>query len=178
MSEPVEVVPYDPDWPLRFDAEAARLRRLLPAGTIGRIEHIGGTAVPGLAAKPIVDMMVEAPSLEDVRRTIAPILEKAGYEFLWRPTSPGDVDIAYAWFIRRDASGRRTHHVHFAPPGSPYWDRVTFRDHLRRHPEVAADYGALKREAAARATDRRAYAEAKSAFIRRALREARREGQA
>ncbi len=177
-AEPIEIAPYDPAAPGRFEAEAARLRRLLPGGLVGRIEHIGATAVPGLAGKPIVDLMVEVPDLETVRRSIAPILETAGYQFLWRPTSPGDADIAYAWFIRRDAAGRRTHHVHVAPPGSPHWDRVTFRDHLRRHPEVAADYGTLKREAAAQATDRRAYAEAKHAFIRRALREAQREGQA
>ncbi len=174
-AEPIEIAPYDPAAPARFEAEAARLRRLLPAGLIGRIEHIGATAVPGLAGKPIVDLMVEVPDLETVRRTIAPILEKAGYQFLWRPSSPGDADIAYAWFIRRDADGRRTHHVHAAPPGSPYWDRVTFRDHLRRHPQVAAEYAALKRAAAARSTDRRAYAAAKGDFIRRALKAARRE---
>lgn len=168
-AETVEIADYDPAWPRRFEEEAARLRARLD-GLIGRIEHIGSTAVPGLAAKPIVDLMVEVPDLETVRSRIAPRLSREGYEFFWRPTSPGDPDIAYAWFIRRDASGKRTHHIHMTPPGSPYWDRVTFRDHLRSHPEDAAAYAALKREAArSHKTDRAAYARAKSAFIREIL---------
>jgi GrpB-like predicted nucleotidyltransferase (UPF0157 family) len=138
------------------------------------MEHIGSTAVPGLAAKPIVDLAVEVPDLETVRCEIAPVLVGEGYTFLWRPSSPGAPDIDYAWFIRRDAEGRRTHHVHMLPPGSPYWDRVTFRDHLRAHPDVAAAYGALKKRAAAEhPADRRAYARAKGRFIRDALADAR-----
>lgn len=176
-AEPVAVVDYDPAWPARFEEEAARLRALLPAGLLGRIEHMGSTAVPGLAAKPIIDIVVEVPDLERVRSEIAPILEREGYTFLWRPTSPGDSDIAYAWFIRRDGAGRRTHHVHFLPPGSPHWDRIVFRDWLRARPEEAAAYGALKRRAAAEhGGDRAAYAAAKGRFIRAALARARREG--
>jgi GrpB-like predicted nucleotidyltransferase (UPF0157 family) len=173
LAEPVEVVDYDPAWPARFAEESERLRALLPPRLIGRIEHIGSTAVPGLAAKPIVDIAVEVPDLEIVRREIATVLEAEGYAFLWRPSSPGGTDIDYAWFIRRDTAGRRTHHVHMLPPGSPYWDRVTFRDHLRAHPEVAAAYAALKRRAAAEHPgDRAAYARAKGRFIRDALRRA------
>jgi GrpB-like predicted nucleotidyltransferase (UPF0157 family) len=170
LAEPVEIVDYDPAWPARFAEEAARLRALLPADVIGRIEHIGSTAVPGLAGKPIVDLMVEVPDYATVAARIAPILTAAGYEYLWRPIEPGLPEIAYAWFIRRDAAGRRTHHVHMAPPGAPWWDRLTFRDWLRAHPEAAADYAALKRRAAAAdPDDRRAYARAKAGFIRAAL---------
>jgi len=173
LGEGIEVVDYDPDWPTRFEEEAARLRGLIGAEGIGRIEHIGSTAVPGLAAKPIVDLMVEVPDYEVVARRIAPRLERAGYEYLWRPVGPGSPEVDYAWFIRRDAEGRRTHHVHMVPPGSPYWDRVTFRDHLIAHPEIARVYGALKRRAAAEhGGDRRAYARAKGRFIRATLREA------
>jgi GrpB-like predicted nucleotidyltransferase (UPF0157 family) len=173
LDEPVEVVDYDPAWPAMFEAEAARLEALIGAEGIGRIEHIGSTAVPGLAAKPIVDLMVEVPDYDLVARRIAPRLEAAGYEYLWRPVGPGSPEVDYAWFIRRDAEGRRTHHVHMAPPGSRYWDRVTFRDHLRSHPEVAAEYSALKRQVAHdHPQDRAAYARAKSGFIRRALRAA------
>jgi GrpB-like predicted nucleotidyltransferase (UPF0157 family) len=176
-AEPVAVVDYDPAWPARFEEEAARLRALLPEGAIGRIEHMGSTAVPGLAAKPIVDMLVEVDDLERVRREIAPVLERAGYTFLWRPSAPGDADIAYAWFIRRDDDGVRTHHVHFLEPGAKAWDRLTFRDWLRARPEVAEAYGALKRRAAQEhPEDRRAYAAAKGKFIREALAKARREG--
>jgi GrpB-like predicted nucleotidyltransferase (UPF0157 family) len=167
--EPVEVVDYDPAWPLRFAEEAAALRAALP-GLVDRIEHFGSTAVPGMPAKPIVDVLVAVPDLETVRREVAPRLARLGYEFFWRPSSPGAPDIDYAWFIKRDAAGRRTHHVHFLPPDSPYWDRLAFRDLLIADPEVARAYAAVKREAAAeRPQDRAAYARAKGAFIRQAL---------
>jgi GrpB-like predicted nucleotidyltransferase (UPF0157 family) len=173
--ERVEVVDYDPAWPQRFEEEAAALRATLPEGIIGRIEHFGSTAVPGMPAKPIVDVLVEVPNLEMVRREVAPRLERRGYEFFWRPTSPGAPDIDYAWFIKRDAAGRRTHHVHFLPPDSPYWDRLAFRDLLIGNPAVAQGYASVKRAAAAaHADDREAYARAKGDFIRRALRERRR----
>ena len=170
-AEPVEVVDYDPAWIDRFAEEASHLRACLPTHLIGRIEHFGSTAVPGLAAKPVVDIMVEVSSLEDVRNTIAPILRGLGYEFFWRPVTPGSPEIDYAWFIRRDATGRRTHHVHFVPAGSPYWDRLVFRDRLIADPRLAAEYGALKRRAAREQPgDRKAYSRAKSAFIRRVMR--------
>jgi GrpB-like predicted nucleotidyltransferase (UPF0157 family) len=165
-AEPVEVVDYDAAWIDRFAEEAAHLRACLPAHVIGRIEHFGSTAVPGLAAKPIVDIMVEVSSLEDVRNTIAPILRGQGYEFFWRPVAPGSPEIDYAWFIKRDAAGRRTHHVHFVPAGSAYWDRLVFRDRLIADSRLAAEYAELKRRAArAHPGDRKAYAKAKSAFI-------------
>ena len=173
--EAVAVVPYDPDWPRRFEEEARRLRDCLPAELIGRIEHFGSTAVPGLAAKPIIDMLVEVTSLEAVRDRIAPILEARGYEFFWRPSAAGETDIAYAWFIRRDAAGRRTHHVHMLEKDAKDWERLLFRDYLTEHPETAAEYAALKqRLAAEHPDDRRAYASAKTDFIVRTTREAKR----
>jgi GrpB-like predicted nucleotidyltransferase (UPF0157 family) len=170
--EPVELAEYDPAWPALFRAEAEHLRRILPARLIGRIEHFGSTAVPGLAAKPVVDVIVEVPDLEAVRREIAPILRREDYEFLWRPVSPGDAEIAYAWFIKRDAAGRRTHHVHMLPPGAPDWERLAFRDHLIAHPEATAAYAAVKTRALAEHPgDRAAYARAKGAFIARVMRQ-------
>jgi GrpB-like predicted nucleotidyltransferase (UPF0157 family) len=168
--EPVELADYDAAWPARFAEEAAHLRAVLPARLVGRIEHVGSTAVPGLVAKPIVDINVEVPDLEAVRREIAPVLEAEGYTYLWRPSSPGAPDIDYAWFIKRDAEGRRTHHVHMLPPDSPHWNRVAFRDLLRGDPALARDYGAVKRAAAAAYRgDRVAYARAKGRFIAAAL---------
>jgi GrpB-like predicted nucleotidyltransferase (UPF0157 family) len=170
LAEPVEVVPYDPAWPARFAEEATHLRTLLPPRLVGRIEHIGSTAVPGLAGKPIIDMILEVPDLACVRPEIAPILEPLGYDLFWRPETPGDPTPAYAWFARRDAAGHRTHDVHLLPPDSPHWDRLAFRDYLRAHPEAARAYGALKTRAAAEHRhDRRAYAAAKSRFIQDAL---------
>ena len=168
--EPVFLSEHDSAWVAMFEAEAGRLRRLLADIPIGRIEHIGSTAVPGLCAKPIVDLMVEVPDYDSVRDRIAPVLTDAGYEYFWRPVSPGDAGIDYAWFIRRDAAGRRTHHVHMAPAASPYWDRVTFRDRLRADPDLASEYAAVKRAAVAQSGgDRAAYARAKGRFIRRVL---------
>ncbi len=176
LQERVEIVPYDPAWPALFAAEAAHLRALVPAWLIGRIEHFGSTAVPGLAAKPIVDMLLEVRSMEDVVQHIAPILKREGYEFFWRDRERGLPGIAYAWFIKRDATGRRTHHIHCLEPGSSEWERLLFRDHLRAHPEVARAYGELKqRIAAEHPDDRVAYANAKTDFVAEAMRAARAE---
>jgi GrpB-like predicted nucleotidyltransferase (UPF0157 family) len=138
LSEQVEIVPYDPTWPRLFAEEVARLRAALPAELIGRIEHFGSTAVPGLAAKPIIDMLVEASSMEDVAQRIAPLLQAQGYEFFWRAPEHGLPGMDYAWFIRRDAAGRRTHHIHFLEAGSSEWERLLFRDYLRANPRRAS----------------------------------------
>lgn len=175
LHEPVEIVPYDPAWPALFAEEAAHLRALLPAELIGRIEHFGSTAVPGLAAKPIIDMLVEVRSMEDVAQRIAPLLQAEAYEFFWRAPEHGLPGMDYAWFIRRDAAGRRTHHIHFLEAGSSEWERLLFRDYLRAHPEAARAYGALKlRIAAEHPDDRVAYARAKTRFVREAMQAARR----
>ena len=175
LQEHVEIVAYDPAWPQRFAAEAAHLRSLLPGELIGRIEHFGSTAVPGLSAKPIIDMLVEVRTLEDVAQHIAPVLRQHGYEFFWRDTEPGLPGIAYAWFIKRDAHGRRTHHIHCLEGRSSAWERLLFRDYLRAHPAAAQEYDALKRRIAAEhPDDRKAYAKAKTGFIRRVMKAARR----
>lgn len=175
-NEPVEIVPYDPSWPQRFEQEAQHLRDCLPPGSVGRIAHFGSTAVPGLAAKPIIDMLVEVPSLLFVHRTIAPILQHQAYAYFWRPSWRDGVTPAYTWFIKRDGSGQRTHHLHMLTHDSPQWERLLFRDYLIAHPQAAAAYGALKqRIAASMGHDRRAYARAKTAFIEDAMRRARAE---
>jgi GrpB-like predicted nucleotidyltransferase (UPF0157 family) len=169
-AEPVVLAEPDPAWAEAFVAECARLRARFADIPIGRIEHVGSTAVPGLVAKPIVDMLIEVPDLRTVHERMAPALEAAGYEYFWRPAGPGEAGVVYAWFIRRDASGARTHHLHMLPPGSPHWDRVRFRDILRARPDLAAEYAGVKRKAAARhRNDRSAYARAKGRFIRRIM---------
>jgi len=167
LGEDVAVLPYDPAWPQRFAEEAAHLRARLPADLIGRIEHFGSTAVPGLAAKPIIDMLVEIPALDLVQNRIAPVLEAQGYDYLWRLNEDRS-GLAYAWFIKRDATGRRTHHIHFLAPQSRYWERLLFRDYLIAHPQTANEYAEIKqRAAAAHAADRAAFARAKGKFIER-----------
>lgn len=168
IQEEVAVVPYDPRWPGLFEQEQRHLRSCLPADLLGRMEHFGSTAVPGLAAKPIVDMLVEVTSLAETRRRIAPILESQGYDYFWRPTWGDDTPPFYAWFIKRNPAGSRTHHIHMVEPHFEHWDRLLFRDYLIAHPAIAVEYGDLKHQLAARhGGDRLAYARGKRAFIER-----------
>ncbi|MDR0993751.1 MAG: GrpB family protein [Verrucomicrobiota bacterium] len=175
VKEAVEVVPYDPAWPLRFEKEKRHLQNLFPADWIRRIEHFGSTAVPGLCAKPIVDMLVEVRSLEMVRIQMAPVLEKEGYDYFWRPSFGDAGPPYYAWFIKRDAAGKRTHHLHMVEAHFEHWERLAFRDYIRTHPDVAAEYGRLKQRLAMELKqDRAAYTHAKGEFIQRVSRLARR----
>jgi len=175
VAEDVAIVPYDPAWPELFRAEAAHLRSCLPGELLGRIEHFGSTAVPGLAAKPILDMLVEVASLEATRRRIAPILEAQSYDYFWRPTWGDDVPPFYAWFIKRDTAGRRTHHIHMVERDFEHWERLLFRDYLIACPDLAAEYAALKqRLAAEHPGDRVAYTRGKTEFVERVTAEAKR----
>jgi GrpB-like predicted nucleotidyltransferase (UPF0157 family) len=168
VREEVAVAPYDPRWPELFEREREHLRSCLPRELVGRIEHFGSTAVPGLVAKPIVDMLVEVTSLEETRRRIAPILEAQGYDYFWRPTWGDDTPPYYAWFIKRGAGGERTHHIHMVESHFEHWDRLVFRDYLVAHPDAAREYGELKmRLANEHPHDRVAYTDAKGAFVRR-----------
>ena len=168
IREHVEIVAYDPRWPDSFEREKVHLFAVLPSDIIRRVEHFGSTAVPGLAAKPIVDMLVEVSALDDVKARVVPVLEKEGYDYVWRPTSGEDVPPWYAWFIKRDAAGARTHHIHMVEASFPQWESLIFRDYLRAHPDVGAEYAALKRRLASEfPNDRVAYTEGKSDFVRR-----------
>ncbi len=174
VKEEVAVVPYDPRWPEMFEQERRHLRACLPACLVGRIEHFGSTAVPGLSAKPIVDMLVEVTSLEETRRTIAPILEAQGYDYFWRSSWGNNTPPFYAWFIKRDRNGNRTHHIHMVEPHFEHWDRLLFRDYLIAHPDVAQEYGRLKMTLlGVHQNDRVAYTEAKGDFIRQVTETAR-----
>src|SRR6187200_515196 len=124
VREPVGIVDYDPSWPERFQAEKIHLQNCLPPDLVRRLEHFGSTAVPGSAAKPVIDLLVEVTDLEATKSRIAPILEEQGYEYLWRPTIGDDGPPFYAWFIKRDKlSGLRTHHIHMVEATfTMHWD--------------------------------------------------------
>lgn len=167
-SESVEVVDYDPDWPASFERERTHLLACLPQDIIVRIEHFGSTAVPGLSAKPIIDILVEVTDLGTVREKVVPVLESQSYEYFWRPTFGDDGEPFYAWFIKRDPrTGRRTHQIHMVERGFvEHWDRLLFRDYLVEHPDVAREYEALKRRLAAEFSgDRVRYTQEKTDFI-------------
>ena len=145
--EDVAIVPYNPEWLAMFQHEKEHLLSRLPGELIRRIEHFGSTAVPNLAAKPIVDMLAEVTSLEETRSKIVPLLESQGYDYLWRPTWGESTPPFYAWFIKRDSdTGIRTHHIHMVERQSTdHWDRLLFRDDLIAHPQVARDRWRIRR---------------------------------
>jgi putative glutamine amidotransferase len=159
-SRAYEIVAPDPAWVARFEEEAARLASAL-GDQIVRIDHVGSTSVPGLIAKPTIDIQVSLRSLEP-RAAYVPALRALGYRTLLDPTAH---DHEYA---SREAEGGRSYHVHLCTAGGG-WERrhLAFRDWLREHPEDAAAYGTLKRALAAEhPNDVHTYTDAKSDFIR------------
>jgi GrpB-like predicted nucleotidyltransferase (UPF0157 family) len=160
---PIHIVPYDPNWVAQFEREEAVLERLLAPWRRGPIEHVGSTAIPGLCAKPVIDIMVGVTSLAESEPAKAALLE-AGYQY-----SEYKTDVMH-WFCK-PSFAVRTHHLHLIPYGAPLWhDRLKFRDVLRANPALAADYAALKLDLARKFEfDREAYTEAKSPFIARIL---------
>jgi GrpB-like predicted nucleotidyltransferase (UPF0157 family) len=166
IKEEVAIVPYDPRWPELFEKERRHLRACLPADLMKRIEHFGSTAVPGLPAKPIIDILVEVSSLDETKQQTVPILEAQGYDYFWRPSFGDATPPFYAWFIKRDRDGNRTHHIHMVEVQFEHWDRLLFRDYLIEFPDVALEYGNLKKNLSnAHYRDRVAYTKAKSSFI-------------
>jgi GrpB-like predicted nucleotidyltransferase (UPF0157 family) len=163
-SAPIVVAAYDPAWPRRFEAERALLERVLAQWLEGGVHHIGSTAVPGLAAKPIIDILVGVRNLQEAQDAFEPLREQ-GYEYL--PHRPR------AHHFAKPARERapRTHGLHLTERGSDLWlERLAFRDALRADPDLAADYQALKlRLAQAHAADIGSYTVGKRAFVARVL---------
>ena len=169
MKEEISIEPYNPVWPPMFQNEKEHLLTCLPNNLIRRIEHFGSTAVPNLAAKPIIDMLVEVTSLQETREKIVPILESQGYDYFWRPTWGDNIPPFYAWFIKRNTNGIRTHHIHMVENDFvEHWDRLLFRDFLIKHPETAKKYESLKlRFTNEFQYDRVTYTKSKTEFIQR-----------
>lgn len=159
----VEIVDYTPTWPEQYEQEAAKILEVLDRDRIAAIEHIGSTAIPGLAAKPIIDVMVGVAAIE-AARSFVPLLEGIGYVF-WSDSPHRD----RLFFVKGmpPYGPRRTHHVHVFEINSELWQRrLLFRDYLRSHPDAKQDYEVLKRQLAAEfRTDREAYTERKRGFI-------------
>lgn len=162
----VVVAPYDPEWTDEFVAERARLAAAL-GGVACEIEHVGSTAVPGLAAKPVIDML-GGPPPESALEPYVRAFTGAGYEYRGEYGLPGR-----EYFVRSDAAGARTHHLHLVVLGGGHWVRhLAFRDALRADAGARERYAALKhRLAAQHGDDRDAYTDAKSAFIDDVVRE-------
>ena len=161
----IKVSDYDPAWPRMFAEESAKLRAVL-GRLVVEIEHIGSTAVPGLPAKPVIDLLVGVSSLEQARARCIKPLQALGYDYIpeYEAFLPGGL------FFRRMSSAGVGHHLHVMEPANPRWKRlVVFRDHLRAHPRAARTYGDLKRALAARCRDDiAAYRTAKHDFVEKA----------
>jgi GrpB-like predicted nucleotidyltransferase (UPF0157 family) len=154
---PVRIEHYDSRWELEFQHRAAALQAALGAVAL-RIDHIGSTAVPGLDAKPTIDIQVSVAALDDLDRYRRPI-EQLGYTFHERSLG----DVGHRFF----SAPARAAHVHVCPVGSE-WERrhLLFREYLKAHPEAAHRYTDLKHDLADQhRTERERYAEAKTTFI-------------
>jgi GrpB-like predicted nucleotidyltransferase (UPF0157 family) len=167
---PIAIESYDPSWPRRFEAERGALQRIF--GSDVRIDHIGSTAVPGLGAKPIIDILLGAVKLNEIESHI-PELIAAGWEYM----PQHEAILPERRFFAKPKQRPRDFHLHAVEAVSPFWqEHVLFRDFLRRHRDVASEYEALKFELARQyGFDRDGYTEAKTSFIRGVLVRARKE---
>lgn len=143
MNRRVEVVLHNPGWPGQFQEEAERLTAVLGTEII-TIHHFGSTAIPGIPAKPVIDMLIEVRDIEKID-AFNEALARMGYEAM------GEFGIRGRRFFRRQKDGRRTHHVHVYQVDNPEIARhLNFRDYMRVHPVEAAAYGRLKVQLAQR----------------------------
>jgi len=161
MPGPVVIVDYDPDWPILYEKEKQQILGAIREGILG-IEHIGSTAVPGLGAKPIIDIMAGVRDKANADECLLP-LQRIGYtDVTPEPENP-------EWFY---CLGKASHstgfHLHLMKYQSSTWNRhLVFRDYLRSHPDVAEKYFRLKKGLSKKyGTDRVGYTNAKTAFIK------------
>jgi GrpB-like predicted nucleotidyltransferase (UPF0157 family) len=162
----ISIVAYDPDWPRRFAAESAVLRGALAPWLVGDVQHIGSTSVPGLAAKPIIDMLAGVRALPAARPAIEVL---AGLGYVHAPHRPD----AY-WFYRPATPNwyERAFQLHLAEPGAAVWrERLAFRDALRADPALREEYQTLKTRLAGERTNAEvaAYTADKREFVARVL---------
>ena len=162
--EAVEITVYDPSWPIRFETERALLDRAIGGWATGGIHHVGSTAVPGLAAKPVIDILVGVQGLASSRDCFEKLAE---IEYQYAPYRAEEMH----WFCKPDPS-HRTHHLHLVPTGSRrYRAELAFRDALRSRSDLALDYANLKTALARQyKNDRERYTREKTGFIERELR--------
>lgn len=165
IHEEVALFPYDPSWPSMFEDERDRLLRLFP-GELLAIEHFGSTAVPGLSAKPIIDILAGVDSISRADELMEPLCQAR-----YTTSMEFNASLVDRRWLMRWAEGRRTHHLRLMVFGSQEWDRrLAFRDILRANTELAQRYEQNKRLWAREfRADREAYTAAKADFIREAL---------
>jgi GrpB-like predicted nucleotidyltransferase (UPF0157 family) len=165
VSGSVVLVLYDCEWPRRFEAERALLGRVLAPWLESGIHHVGSTAIPGIAAKPVIDMIAGVRDFEEARAAFDPLREQS---YVSTPHRPG---IAHHFSKPSPLLPDTQYGLHLTEPGSDLWrERLAFRDALRRDPTLAAEYEALKRRLGEEhRADLRAYTAGKRDFLTRVL---------
>jgi GrpB-like predicted nucleotidyltransferase (UPF0157 family) len=142
VTREVKVVPYNSDWPIMYDLEVARLREILGNQLVSSF-HIGSTAIPGMSAKPIIDILLEVKSITELNDFNDAMIE-LGYNPKGEYGIPGR-----RYFSKNDSSNIRTHHIHAFQSGNIGLERhLAFRDYMIAHPEDAEEYARLKIELA------------------------------
>jgi len=168
---PVEICEYDTTWPLKFEEQKGDLLNAIGDKVVA-IEHIGSTAVPGLGAKPIIDIMVGLQHLSDAEDCIEP-LKRIGYEYV----PELEAEIPERRYFHKGPSNvpKKHYHLHMAEIRGEFWNvQILFRDYLRTHSDSAKKYFELKKDLAAKyRLNREAYTEAKTSFIKSTIAKAR-----
>lgn len=167
-ADAIRLAPYTEAWARAFETEAERLRAVFGTAR-AEVRHIGSTSVPGLVAKPIIDVLVGLSRLEEAEARIQD-MEALGYQYV----PEYEAELPDRRYFRRPRTRPRAYHVHCVVEGGWLWRRhLAFRDHLRAHPSDALRYGRLKRALAGRCgADRGAYLEGKAPFIAEVLKRA------
>lgn len=171
QNDSIDVIEHQPFWETMALEEIKQLKHDLKNIALD-IQHIGSSAVPGLPAKPIIDILVAVNSLDNMDKIVVPILQKLGYEYWYE-----NPDSTKMFFVKGmpPYGEKRTHHIHVVAQDSSHWnDRITFRNYLRLHPEVAKKYAQLKMNLAQKHLyDREKYTDEKTDFIQYVLKLAR-----
>ena len=158
LSEP------DSKWGEDYSVEKINIEKALGENNIVRIEHIGSTAIPGIIAKPTIDILLEIIDTVENNYIISN-LEKMAYQFIPKPGNPPPHMMFVKGYSQSGFSGQ-AFHVHIRYKGD--WDEVHFRDYLIHHPEIAHEYAKIKIELAKKyRNNREAYTEAKTEFVKR-----------
>ena len=169
---PIIISEYDPEWKNLFFSEKQIVKKAIGSNKILSIGHIGSTAVPGLCAKPTIDILVEIKDETDTVQLIKN-LKLIGYHFIPKPENPTPHMMFAKGYSHEGLTGQ-TFHIHIRYCGD--WDEIAFRDYLIRNPRVTEEYAVLKRRLSIEfRNDREKYTDAKSSFIKEIVRRARKE---
>jgi GrpB-like predicted nucleotidyltransferase (UPF0157 family) len=167
---PVAIVNYNQDWPKLYLKEKQKIINTVSPKNISRIEHIGSTSVPGLSAKPTIDILLEIPDITNCDDLVQR-LHKLDYHYIPKPENPPPHMMFAKGYSEKGLTGQ-TFHIHVRYPGD--WDEIVFRDYLINNPDTALDYVNLKQRLSVEfKNDREKYTGSKTDFIKKVIQIAR-----